>query len=247
MTTKEAAKHYLQELKGKPLKTKVEYILTNYGLALSIFSIFLIIAVSYTIHLFSIKDSALNITCMGASATQKEADDFANAFAEFAGIDQEQYEVDISTNLSSYLQGGSDKSFEITEIMVALVAAREVDAVVSDKTTMLPYMYQRIFSDLTDILTPEQQARYKDCFLYADDSIIQKLKDMSVVEELPEFPDPTKPELMERPVPVAVRIPEQTEFFDLCFSGMKDIAAYGIVINSENLDNALAFLDYIMK
>lgn len=247
MTTKEAAKHYLQELKGKPLKTKVEYILTNYGLALSIFSIFLIIAVSYTIHLFSIKDSALNITCMGASATQKEADDFANTFAEFAGIDLEQYEVDISTNLSSYLQGGSDNSYEITEIMVALVASREVDAVVSDKTTLLPYMYQRMFSDLTEILTPEQQVRYKDCFLYADDSIIQKLKDMSVVEELPEFPDPTKPELMERPVPVAVRIPEQTEFFDLCFSGMKDIAAYGIVINSENLDNALAFLDYIMK
>ena len=247
MTTNEAARKHWLELKDKPLKEKVEHIVTYYGIVILTILAVVIFTVSYTIHLLTLKDSALNITCMGASVTQKEADDFANAFGEFAGIDLEQYEVDISTNLSSYLQGGSDKAYEAAEIMVALVASREVDALVSDKTTLLPYMYQRIFSDLTDILTPEQQARYRDCFLYADDSIIQELKDMSVVEELPQFPDPTKPELMERPVPVAVRIPEQTEFFDLCFSGMKDIAAYGIVINSENLDNALAFLDYIMK
>ena len=247
MTSSEAARKHLKELKGKPLKEKIEHIITYYGVMLAILAGVLMFAVSYTVHLLTLKDSALNITCLGASVTQKDTDAFAGGFAEYAGIDQEQYEVDISTNLSSYAQSGSDSAYDAAEIMIAMAASQAVDGVVSDATTLIPYMYQGLFADLTEVLSAGQQERYKDHFLYADMTIAQQLKDMSVVEELPEFPDPTKPELMDDPVPIAVQIPEDTEFHELFFSNLEEDAVYGIIVNSVNLENTLAFLDYIME
>lgn len=247
MTSSEAARKHLKELKGKPLKEKLQHIFTYYGFKLAILAGVLIFVISYTVHLVTMKDSVLNITCLGATVTQKDADAFASGFAEHAGIDQEQYEVDISTNFASYEQGGGDGTYELAEIMVALIAAQEVDALVSDATTLIPYMYQRMFADLTEVMSAEQQERYKDYFLYADNAIVQQLKDMSVVEELPEFPDPTKPELMQEPIPIAVQIPEDTQFHQLCFSGRDTYAVYGIAVNAVNLENTLAFLDYIME
>lgn len=247
MTASEAARKHWLELKDKPLKQKVEHIITYYGVMLTILAAVLIFAVSYSIHLITMKDSALNITCLGATVTQKNIDAFASSFAEHAGIDQEQYEVDISANLSSYDQGGSEGAYDVAEIMIAMAASQEVDAIVSDTTTLIPYMYQRLFADLTQVLSPEQQARYKDHFLYTDRTIVEQLKDMSNVVELPKFPDPTKPEEMDDPVPIAIRIPENTQFHELCFSRLDGYAAYGILVNSVNLENALAFLDYIME
>ena len=246
MTSKEAARKHWLELKDKPFKDKVEHIVTYYGIVILIILSVLIFAVSYTVHLLTLKDSALNITCIGATVTQKRVDAFVEDFASTAGIDTQEYEVDLSTNLSSYQQGNYGNAYDTAEIMMAMVASKKVDAILSDTTTFIPYMYQGLFADVSKTLTAEQVERYKDLFLYADQAIADELRDMTVVEELPEFPDPTKPENMKQPVPIAIRIPENTDFYKAFFPNLEGYAACGIAVNAVNVENTLAFLDYIM-
>ena len=62
-----------------------------------------------------------------------------------------------------------------------------------------------------------------------------------------EYPDPSDPESMREPIPVALRLPEDAPFPELCFPFQKDGVAAGIIVNSENLANALEFLDYVME
>ena len=245
MTSSEAARKHWKELKDKPFKKKLEHIVTYYGVMIVILTTALVMAVGYIIHLATIKDSVLNITCLGASTSQEKIDAFSDGFVELMGIDREQYEVDISTQLSSYTQGG-EQAYDAAEVIMALAASKAVDAVISDNTTLIPYMYQRLFADLTDVLSAEQQEKYKDYFLYADNVLVEELRDMSNITELPKFPDPTKPEEMKEPVPIAVRIPENTEFSKQFFPVIDGYAVYGVVINTVNLENNLAFLDYIM-
>lgn len=246
MTSSEAARKHWKELKDKPFKKKLEHIVTYYGVMIVILTTALVMAIAYIVHLTTLKDSVLNITCLGASAAQEKVQALENGFVEHMGIDREQYEIDISTQLSSYTQGG-DKAYDAAEVIIALAASQAVDAIVSDNTTLIPYMYQRLFADLTDVLSAKQQEKYEDYFLYADNVLVEELRDMSNVTELPEFPDPTKPELMKEPVPIAVRIPGDSEFSKQFFPKVEGYAVYGVVINSVNLENALAFLDYIMS
>lgn len=247
MTSSEAARKHWLELKDKPFKEKVEHIVTYYGIVLSIILFLVIFAVSYTVHLLTLKDSALNITCIGATVTQKRVDALVSDFTAAAGIDTQEYEVDVSTNLSSYQQGNYGNAYDTAEIMMAMVASKNVDAIISDTTTFIPYMYQGLLADVSKTLTAEQAERYKDLFLYADQTIADELRDMTNVEELPEFPDPTKPETMKQPVAIAIRIPENTDFYKAFFPNLEGYAAYGIAVNAVNLENTLAFLDYIME
>ena len=59
------------------------------------------------------------------------------------------------------------------------------------------------------------------------------------------YPDPTKPEDMEQPVPVALLLPQENGFRQLNYGSLKTPIALGFVVNSGHTQNALAFLDYI--
>ena len=52
---------------------------------------------------------------------------------------------------------------------------------------------------------------------------------------------------MVEPVPVALMLPEKGDFTTLCYLYAADHAAVSVLGNTKNLDNALAFLDYIME
>ena len=55
-----------------------------------------------------------------------------------------------------------------------------------------------------------------------------------------------KPELMEEPVPVALLLPTDTAFARLCFPNRENIALV-LPGNAKQLENGLAFLDYILS
>ena len=105
--------------------------------------------------------------------------------------------------------------------------------------------YQSFFTDLREVLTPEQQEKYAPFYLYMDLAVLEQMRED--IESAPKYPDPTKPEMMEKPVPVALRLPEGGDFTTLCYSHAASHAAVAIVINTKNLSHCLTFLDYIME
>jgi hypothetical protein len=98
---------------------------------------------------------------------------------------------------------------------------------------------------MREVLTPEQQEKYAPFYLYMDLALAEKIRED--YERVSEYPDPTKPEEMEKPVPVALKLPADGAFTTLCYLYTADQAAVSVVGNTKNLDNALAFLDYIME
>ena len=109
--------------------------------------------------------------------------------------------------------------------------------------------YNEYFLDLSDVLTEEQLKKYQDCLLYYDKSLLEQLYqiDFSSGNNLEiTFPDPTKPELMEDPVPIILCVSDSEKISYLYPNTDKE---YGIVwiINGENRERTIEFLEFLLS
>lgn len=246
MTAKEAARQRWEELKDKPLKQKLGYIVTYYWFPIIAVLAIVIFAVSYIVHVATLKDVALNVTCVNATAEEDVAESFAKEFAQEAGIDLKEYEVELSTNMM-LLDEGIMSSYDSAEVLITMIGAQSIDVLVSDQASMLQRFYQDVLADLSQVLSDEQTEAYRDAFLYLDKKVLEEVSDITNLEKIPSFPDPTKPDEMEEPIPVAIRIPADTEFAKSFFPDCEDDVVIGLAINAKNITHALAFLDFVME
>lgn len=244
MTSTEAIIYQLKNLKGKPFKQKVGHIITYFWPPIVISLAILIGLCYYIVHLVTMKDTALNVICLNAYADNASANAYVTEFAENAGINLEEYEVFISTDLTLDEQDLTT-AYNTSQVITAQVAANSVDMLAGDLRTATRYFYQEMFWELDQVLSAEQMEKYADYFLYADMAVVRKLQEE--LEKAPVFPDPTKPEEMAEPVAVALRIPMDSGFKENCYTYWKTDIAVGIVATAPNLENVLAFLDYIME
>lgn len=244
MTSTEAMIYQLKNLKGKPFKQKVEHIATYFWLPIVVTLAILIGLGSYIVHLVTMKDMALNVICINSFSDNAQANAYLTGFAQQAGIDLEEYEVHISTDLTLDDQD-LNTAYNTSQVIVAQVAAHSVDLMAADLETLTRYFYQEMFWELDTVLTPQQQEKYGEYFLYADMAVLRRIQDE--FEEAPVFPDPTKPEEMAEPVAIALRLPADSGFKETCYTHWKSEIALGIVATSDHMENTLAFLDYIME
>lgn len=241
MTSWEATIYQLKNLKGKPLKQKVGHILTYFWLQILIVGVVLGCAVSYIVHIATVKDIALNVTCVNAFADPDDCQAYMQAFAAQSAIDPNQHAVYLSTNVTFSAEDVLE-AYNAAQILGMRIAAQDIDVLTGETETLTQFFYQDIFADLTTVLSPEQQEKYCAYYLYMDLAVLQQTEGTAV-----EYPDPSNPESMREPIPVALRLPEDAPFSELCFPFQKDGVATGIIVNSVNLANALEFLDYVME
>lgn len=244
MTSTEAMIYQLKNLKGKPFKQKMEHIISYFWLPIVITLAILIGLGSYIVQLVTMKDTALSVICLNTYADNALANAYVTEFADNAGINLEEYEVFISTDLTLDDQDLTT-SYNTAQVILAQVAAHSVDMLAGDLETATLYFYQEMFWELDQVLSPEQIEKYADYFLYADMAVVRQFQEE--LEEAPVFPDPTKPEEMAEPVAVALLVPMDSGFRENCYTHRKTDIAMGIVANAPNLDNVLAFLEYIME
>lgn len=244
MTSTEAMIYQLKNLKGKPFKQKVAHIVTYYWCPILVTLAIIIGLGSYVVHLVTVRDTALNVICLNAHADDILANEYVTGFAEKAGIDLDEYELYISTNLTLNDQDLSN-AYDTAQVIWAQTAAHSVDMIAGDLETAIQYFYQEMFWELDQILSAGQKEKYSEYFLYADMAVVRNIQEE--LFEAPVYPDPTKPEEMAEPVAVALLVPADSGFIENCYTYGKSDIAVGIVVTSENMTNVLAFLDYIME
>lgn len=244
MTSTEAMIYQLKNLKGKPLKVKLEHIFTYFWLPILLTVVTLFCIVSYVVHVATMKDNALTVTCINALSDPEKTDAYALELARELEVDLEDYYVRIATEVTM-----SDKdmltSYESAQMLAAQVASGDVDVLASDTDTLVRYFYQEFLEDLTLLYSEEQLEAWEDRLLYMDLAFLEVVRE--AMEGIPAYPDPTKPERMEKPIPVALLLPEDAEFTGLCFPHRKSNVALGIVVNSKNIPNATAFVDRVVN
>lgn len=158
-------------------------------------------------------------------------------FLESKGLDPATREIRLARNLD-YSGNNTDPSFvnNFTAIdkLEDYVSQGMLDFVLGDADSLCSLAYSDFFTDLRQILTPEQLESWAPRLRYMDLAVIEQLEEMALTKEYPEdftLPDPGKPEEMIQPVPV---------FLDVTgFPGTADLwpnsqVYYAVALNTEH-------------
>lgn len=244
MTSKEYAIYQLKQLKGKTLKEKIEHILTYYWVPIVAFLSVLILLISLIVHYATLKEPALAVCCVNSSADSEKMQRYVDVFAQNQGIDLSEYEVELRLNLMIDTSEVS-VDYQNTQLLLGLLGSGSADVMTADTDTMIRYAYQGAYVDLSEVMNAEQLETLAPYLLYIDQAYQEELEKEPV--ENPSYPEPTKPEGMERPIPVVIKMESQWELAQICYGELADNAAIGIVVMGENRENAIAFLDFILE
>lgn len=145
-------------------------------------------------------------------APEEAYDTFNRGFAEEKGLDPKLWEVRLAKNLA-YSGNNSDPTFHdnFTAIdkLSDYISGGMLDFLLAQSATLESLAYSGFFSDLREILTPQQLESWAPHIRYMDMAVIEQLEQMALTKVYPEdftLPDPGKPEEMEKPVPVFIDV-----------------------------------------
>lgn len=238
MTAREAAREAWKNLKGRPLKEKLDHIWSYYRIPIIIGIVCIAVVCSLIFSSLGAKDTALYGYCLNVSANTEAVDAMTQAFMEQAGIDPQTQEVLLFSDLKT------DKAtiYDTMQVLTVHVAAKEVDFILSDEKTCLSMVQQGYFTDLKQVLNPQQQALLSPFYLYAERAALEDERDSQ---------DPEKKtivlaaaEELDDPVPVALQLPKTL------FEGLYTFSGEGITLvipqNAPHVDNLVKFLEFLM-
>lgn len=239
MTAKEARAEQWKSLKDKPLSAKLKYIFTYYWPAILGCICVIAFAVSWISSALQQKDAALSGYLINA-ASQSYSGDLTQEFMDQQQISTEEYSFSL---LSGHYYTDDDTSFYVLESLVAQIAAQQLDFIITDLDTY-PTL-SAYFRDLRTVMTAEQLETYKPYFVYVEQSELDYLleSDPNAPLKLPQYY--TEDTDLEDPVPIGICLPETCRLFE-AYSFKDTEVVLGIIHNAVNIDNTLAFLEFIL-
>lgn len=244
MTSREAAIYQLKQLKGKPLKTKITHIITYFWVPIAAILAAIIFLISMIVHYANLKPTALSVCCLNTIADQTSVDGYLRQFAQDQGIDLEEFDVTARVDIA-FFGTDAETDYQNAQVLAAMLMTGALDVMTADHATITGYSYQQAFIDLEELLTQEQMETLAPHFLYMDLSYLEEMETFS--NEARQYPDPTKPEEMEQPVPIAIILQPDWEFASICYPYTYGYYAVGLVAGAQNAANAEAFLQYILE
>lgn len=228
------------KLKGAPMKDKLAYF-KEYYLKTSLLILAVAVFIIALIHSMLSGPQDTVFAALFYNDTGDSSDTtLADNFAAYMGIDTSKHDVYIDATMSYHDTSSQEISTEpatdATEALnssmfsyddyvglekaMALVAAKELDVIAGDDDVFNYYCKAEVFADLRDIFTKEELETYKDRLCYYENA--------ETGESVPYGIDITdSPEI------------QKFHYYD----GIH--AILGFVVNSQNPDNAKAFLNYI--
>ena len=241
MTAREAARAEWKKLKNRPLKEKLIHIGTYYWPHILAVTVLLVVAVSLISSAVNSKDSAFQAYLLSAAEID-EGSSFEQDFADWAGIDTDEFETTITTSVYSVSDGG-DLSTTDSQLITVWTASETLDVLAGDTENILNYAYNDFLRDLREILTTEQLENWADHLLYIDQAVCDAID--SGTDTVYTLPDPANPGEMEQPIPVLLSIPESSRLWE-SYEFLGEDPVVGIIGNAPNPDHAIAFLEYIL-
>ena len=225
-----------KKLKNESTKVKLDYIATYYWIPILAAVILLVIVISQVVHFTTAKDMALSGRFINANADETLSQKYIQRVSKTLGIDEGESEISLS---NSFLSADDMQSTLATrQLIAAEAAAKSLDFLIGDMQLLLEYAYDEYFTDIRTILSQEQIARLSPYFLYMDQGYTPSDAN---------FPDPTAPEIMKKPIPFALRIPEGSIFDLTYYAHTEDLVGIAALSNAQNRENIAKFIDMLYK
>lgn len=253
-----------QKMKDMSLKGKLEYFWYYYKI-----HTFVVIAVAaligtFVYQLVTSKDAAFYAVLISSDSLITDNQNWDIDFAEYAGIDTDEYNVIFDTSFIFSSNGFTDYSMSSMEKLVAMASANMIDIVVADTATFEKLARSEFYTDLTTVLPPETLEKFKDCLYYTDAAAFDTGDD-DTFQSLDELPNPDEytidhkdPSSMEQPLLVGICLPEESKIMkagcyeylkvgEITYQGYPSEAVLGIPATTEHLDTIIQFLDFLME
>nr|WP_300776829.1 hypothetical protein [uncultured Acetatifactor sp.] len=239
-----------EALKHGTLKQKFRYFLDYYKWYVVAAVAIVGFAASMIYNMVTRKDMAFSVSLINAFDIGS-GDEYLASFAEYAGIDTEEFDIMADSSMQiDYTSANQNTAASIQKLMV-LVAAGEIDALLSDEAVIEQYAYSETFYDLRDVLTAEQLDAYGPYLFYMDQAVADAVSEAQMDPNyestaMPERPDPRKPEAMEQPVPVGICLGEaQTLNETYVFLSGEGILA--VPATSPHLETVSQYVDFLLQ
>lgn len=253
-----------QKMKDMSTKGKLEYFWYYYKI-----HTFVVIAVIALVGMFiyqfvTNKEAAFYAVLISSDTSVTDQQEWDTEFAEYAGIDTEEYSVVFDTSFIFTSNNFTDYTMSSMEKLVAMTSAGMIDVVVADTATFEKLARSEFYTDLTTVLPPEMLEKFKDCLYYTDAAAFDTGDD-DTFQSLDELPNPEEYTIdhrdassMEKPLLVGICLPEGSKIIDagcydylkangMTYQGYPSEAVIGIPASAEHLDTVLQFLDFLME
>ena len=241
-----------EALKHGTLKQKWQYFLDYYKWFVIVGVLILIFAGSFLYQLITRKERAIFAALVNAYELEP-AVAYPETFAEYAGIDLEEYDVFFDSSMyldSSNLAAVDENTMATTQKLMVYIAAREIDILVASESTINSYAYNETFHDLRTILSAEQIKKYEPYFYYMDQAVADARNEADVTGEdyvsVPDYPSPRNPEAMENPIPVGIYLDAAEGLLENYYFS-DDAVILSVPANTPHSENAVKFIDFIFQ
>jgi len=196
------------------------------------------------------KETVFTGYILNSNAVEKD-DEFLQGFYDYAGIDNNTQEAAMYTDMYLF-PGRAQKNAEVFQRIIAGISVNEGDFITgpAEQFRMCAYNTARIFADLRDFLDEETLAKLSDRLYYIDEAVLEKLivpvgETIDVSKII--YPDPLKPETMEKPIPVGISVGDR-ESFRGCYYYSPDTVLYiGIIANTTRSELTTQFINYVLQ
>lgn len=243
MTAREAHQAQWKALQDKPLSDKLKYIVTYYWPAILGVICVIAIAVSWISSALSQKEAFLSGYMINGTNNPSYTGNLKQEFMDLKQVDGNKYEFILTTDVVYNASIGAEGAISVMESLVVQAAAGELDFIVADLETYP--VFSAYYRDLTTVLTAEQIEKWQDLFVYAEKDALEYLTSDDLFEfEIPEFY--TSKDDLEEPVALGIRLPATCRLLEAYSFPAGDVI-FGISYNTENIENTLSFLEYIMN
>ena len=265
MSVRDEIKEQQKKLKGQGFKAHWDYFWEYYKIHTFV-AIAVLIFVAITIRdIANNKPYAMYAMFINNKGMETQSI-LQDGFAEYADIDTSSYAVIVDTS-SNFMSSIVDTtSVATSEKIMAMLAAHDLDVIVGDENTMGRYASQDTFIDLRTIYSEDELKELSDSIFYVDQGYIDYLNSEEYTTYITsgEYDENNKyavmakqyeedftyqrvdKEDMDDPVPVGF-ILEKSKALESCQAYPDEAPIAGIAINTQRVDAAKSFVEYLMQ
>jgi len=242
-----------QKTRDMTPKGKLQYFWDYYKVH-TIAGIFILIMAVTLIHdIVTAKDFIFYGIMVNSFQLDSEA--LENSFAEYAGLDLEEYDCYIDTSTSLSLTTYDQYNMATVQKIMAQMQGGDLDVLVFDSEIFNNYSLNGMFMDLRTVMTGEELEKYKDQLYYVD--YAELVRESQKELDADELMEPVEvdveadtllhrhPEDMEDPMPIGVFLTD-SPFIKQTGSYHSSLQpVFGIVSTCKRTDTAMRYLDFL--
>ena len=208
------------KLKGAPFREKLSYF-QEYYLKTTLLVIAAVIFIGYIAHsmLTAPSDTAFAAYFFNDTGDSSNTE-LIDGFMEYLELDTSAHEAYIDATMNYIPDSGDINVFMSLEKTMAVISTSELDVVVGDAETADYFAKSECLHDITTVLPDDLLTKFKDKLYYAE------------VGEAKEL------------VPVGIYFTDSPKLNEYYYYVDRE-PILGFIINSNSMDNAIAFLRYI--